>query len=60
MLILLLTIAIVGSFVIEMILHEVARHYEIEWVPLQRAAQPDLTTDVVARLRAAQGNLNAR
>jgi hypothetical protein len=60
MLILLLTIAIVGSFAIEMILHEVEKHYEIEWVSLRRASQPDLATDVVARLRAAQGNLNAR
>jgi hypothetical protein len=60
MLILILTIAIAGSFAIEMVLHEVAKHYEIEWVPLRRAAQPDLATDVVARLRAAQGNLNAR
>jgi hypothetical protein len=60
MLILLLTIAIVGSFAIEMILHEVEKHYEIAWVSLRRASQPDLATDVVARLRAAQGNLNAR
>jgi hypothetical protein len=60
MLILLLTIAIVGSFVVEMILHEIAKHYEIEWVSSRQAAQPDLAKDVVARLRAAQGNLNAR
>ena len=60
MLILLLTIAIVGSLVIEMVLHEVGKHYEIEWAPVRAVAEPDLAADVVSRLRAARGNLNAR
>jgi hypothetical protein len=55
MLILLLTIAIVGSLVVETVLHRFGEHYEIEWVPLCSAKAPDLAADVVARLRASQG-----
>jgi hypothetical protein len=43
-----------------MILHEVSKHYEIEWISFPRPPEPDLAKDVVARLRDAQRNLNAR
>ncbi|MGO4565696.1 hypothetical protein AB4Z52_11650 [Rhizobium sp. 2YAF20] len=60
MLVLVLATAIIGSFALEMILHEVSKHYEIEWISFPRPPEPDLAKDVVARLRDAQRNLNAR
>ncbi|PZM11334.1 hypothetical protein [Rhizobium tubonense] len=60
MLVLFLATAVIASVIAELILHEVSKYYEIEWVSLPQAAEPDLAKDVVARLREAQRNLNAR
>lgn len=61
MLVLYVALAILGSFLIEMLLHHFKRNYEIVWVSAPEQTGNDIAQEIVRNLRESRAaNLNAR
>jgi hypothetical protein len=60
MLVFLVAATIIGSFLLEIVLHHLANHYEIEWIFPFRRPEKDMAQEILASLRKSAANLNAR
>jgi hypothetical protein len=60
MLILLVATALIGSFIVEMLVRQFRNNYEIEWPAAVVVAENSMALEIAATLRRAAGNLNGK
>ena len=58
MLILLVATALIGSLIVEMLVHRFNNSYEIEWPVAAMPPENAMALEIAATLRRAAGNLN--
>jgi hypothetical protein len=57
MLVLYVALAILGSFLLEMMLHHFRRNYEIVWVSAPEQTGSDIAREIVSALRKNQARI---